>query len=156
MGIDEPTLRAFVRESNAIEGITRDPTIEELAIHWAFLRNRHPDVHALEAFVAVVQPRAVLRDQVGLDVIVGAHLPPPGGPAIRPRVRDLIAAATIPGTSPYAVHVSYETLHPFTDGNGRSGRVLWLWQMIGQGYGGERGFLHQWYYQSWQATCAGA
>ena len=48
-----------------------------------------------------------------------------------------------------ATHVEYETLHPFTDCNGRSGRMIWLWQMLKQ----DRlvaglSFLHSWYYSS--------
>lgn len=52
------------------------------------------------------------------------------------------------GSTPYDVHQQYETLHPFTDGNGRSGRALWLWQMIRDGQRAQLGFLHTWYYQS--------
>ena len=38
------------------------------------------------------------------------------------------------------------------DGNGRSGRALWLWQMVNQhNYDMRLGFLHLWYYQSLQA-----
>ena len=51
--------------------------------------------------------------------------------------------------SPFAVHVAYENLHPFMNGNGRSGRALWLWHMGGI----EKvplGFLRTWYYQSLQ------
>ena len=52
------------------------------------------------------------------------------------------------------VHLSgrcrYETLHPFMDGNGRSGRILWAWQMIEHNIapGLSLGFLHAYYYQT--------
>lgn len=59
---------------------------------------------------------------------------------------------------PYVVHHAYESLHAYTDGNGRSGRALWLWGMRrlyrGQTLKFDRvlriGFLHCWYYQSLQ------
>lgn len=151
MGIDDKRLRAFVRESNAIEGITRTPTKAEVDAHRTFLKEG-PSVGALVNLVAVLQPDAVLRDHPkapGVRVGKPVHVAPPSGIMIRAALEGTILAAKDPKSTPYAVHVAYETLHPFTDGNGRSGRALWLWQML------ERkdsywtlGFLHAWYYQS--------
>lgn len=54
---------------------------------------------------------------------------------------------------PYHIHVDYENLHPFTDGNGRSGRALWLRRMKDLGENSfyqalDLGFLHTFYYQT--------
>lgn len=51
--------------------------------------------------------------------------------------------------SPFTTHLRYESIHPFSDGNGRSGRALWLWQMKGRA---PLGFLHQFYYQTLAAS----
>ena len=55
--------------------------------------------------------------------------------------------------TPYDIHRRYETLHPFMDGNGRSGRILWAWQMIHHDIrpGLSLGFLHAFYYQTLDA-----
>lgn len=137
----------FVRESNRIEGIHRDPTAEEVRAHDKLIAMPFITVDDLLAFVGVYQPDAELRTRAGLDVRVGKHFPPPGGAAIGYALEDLLARAEH-SANPYSIHVEYETLHPFTDGNGRSGRAVWAWMMV-RLYGGyPLGFLHHFYYQS--------
>lgn len=133
----------FVAESNRIEGITRPPTEEELEEFDRFMELPEVTVEELERFVKVYQPNARLRDKVGLNVRVGNHLPPPGGPNIRKQLQAILERVNGVG-KPFDVHVDYEMLHPFTDGNGRSGRMLWVWQL---GEVPRIGFLHLFYYQ---------
>ncbi len=136
----------FVRESNGIEGIIRDPTADELAATADFLVLPTVVVANVAALVKVYQPNAVLRDQQGLDVRVGNYVAPRGGIAIRERLRGMLES--LPETDPWEFHVQYEGLHPFTDGNGRSGRALWAWQMMRRREGLSLGFLHRFYYQT--------
>jgi hypothetical protein len=155
---DGEDLVRFIRESNRIEGILREPTEAEIQTTALFLN--HKVIHTLEVerLVMVYQPGARLRTKVGDDVIVGNHYPPAGGPEIKAQLKTLLAKIVAGSVTPYQGHQEYETLHPFLDGNGRSGRAIWLWQMLHE----QRtrllplGFLHAWYYQSlsegrWQA-----
>lgn len=137
------SLKDFVAESNRIEGILREPTLAEQEAHATFINLVQPTTADLEAFVSVVAPGHRLRDKPGLNVRVGNHIAPFGGPEIRAALDTLVARAFRPD-DPWQIHIEYEKLHPFTDGNGRSGRVLWLWQM----QIAPIGFLHQFYYQT--------
>lgn len=141
----------FVRESNDIEGIYRAPYEEEIAAHIMLLEAPELTTDHLEEFVAVVQPGARLRDRKGLNVRVGKHVPPLGGPEIRVRLRQLLRQAVTKDVTPYHTYCAYEHLHPFTDGNGRSGRALWLRQMGGPDYA-PLGFLRSFHYQALAAA----
>lgn len=141
------TLKDFVRESNRIEGIIRDPLGTEIEAHQRFLELKTITVNDLENFVAIIQPRAILRRKIGYDVRVGSYIAPPGGPEIEIQLRQLLESIT--KYNSYETHVAYEALHPFTDGNGRSGRVIWLRMMDGYA---SLGFLHTFYYQTLGAS----
>lgn len=138
------TLHSFIEESNRIEGIVRSPTPIEIDAHRAFLA-RPVSIKSLTHFISAVQPDARLRDLEGLNVQVGNYLPPIGGKHIVDILEQILSTAV----DPFLTHKAYENLHPFTDGNGRSGRAVWL-HMMGGIEGAPLGFLHHWYYQSLQ------
>ncbi len=135
----------FIKESNAIEEITREPSVAEIKEHLRFMALETITVTQLKRFVRVYQPDAVLRNKQGLNVWVGGRRCPEAGPAITKQLKHLLEIANHRHREEaYAVHHSYEQIHPFTDGNGRSGRMLWLWMMRETPFG----FLRHWYYQS--------
>jgi len=151
-------LRGFLEESNKIEGIDNERIPDE---RWArmfaaateFLLNDVIEIKDLQKFVKTFQPNAVIRDHPLLNVQVGDHVAPRGGDQIVRNLTELVDKARHNAEIPYQVHLCYENLHPFTDCNGRSGRMLYLWQCLRYDLSAVRdmrfiGFLHHWYYQS--------
>ena len=59
---------------------------------------------------------------------------------VRPMMSDLLewwnkfATKTSPILSAAIVHHQFETIHPFADGNGRTGRMLSLWELYRRGF----------------------
>lgn len=130
----------FIRESNRIEGIFRDPTPKEIEAHQQLLHTSLLRVELIEDFVQTVA-NAPIRDRSGMNVRVGQHIAPPGGPEIREELQELLHK---PFNS-WQRHVAFQNLHPFMDGNGRAGRALWLRDVGGSA---PLGFLHHFYYQT--------
>lgn len=159
----------FIVESNAIEGIYRKPTLEEIAATEKFLKLEKITIEDLTDFVLICAPTIIkgakrqpncLRDTKGLNVSVGGNQAPEGGIEIRKQLDHFLQvingdlrADTFNdfGRNPYLAHIKYEKLHPFLDGNGRSGRVIWLWQMFKLRQSlAPLGFGHTFYYQCLQ------
>lgn len=143
-------IKEFVRESNRIEGIHREPSEAEVVATQEFLALPSISVADVEKLVAVYAPGKPLRRAPHMNVRVGTHIAPPGGPDIEVRLTDILVNVNHGRSDEYDAHQAYETLHPFMDGNGRSGRAIWLWQMTKNHGGAPLGFLHHWYYQSLQ------
>ena len=144
-------LEAFIRESWKIEGYDEPTGLRTLMrIHRDFLDRSIPTRAALtEAALTFTSNFGVIRDREGLDVQVGYHVPSAGGPCSPDKLDILLEA--LDDLGPYQAHVAYEDLHPFMDGNGRTGRMLWAWHMENLGidpFWPHRGFLHTFYYQS--------
>lgn len=145
-------LNRFIEESNRIEGIERPVEEYELEAHRRLLACDFMGNQAVEDFVFDICGKRI-RDAVGMDVMVGGHLPPPGGPKIADDLGELLREINGRALTPYEAHVRYETLHPFMDGNGRSGRAIWAWMTLRSGrdpYG--LPFLHSFYYEALDAA----
>lgn len=134
----------FVDESLKIEGINRGPSNDELLEYHRFMSLYKISIKELESFIGIYEPRARLRDKVGLNVRVGLFSPPPGGPKIRIALTRLLSQVSTGQLTAYEAYCKYEKLHPFTDCNGRTGRMIWQWIRRAE----HLTFLYMFHYQS--------
>jgi Fic family protein len=103
------------------------------------------DLAAVTEFQAIITPGKPLRSA---NVRVGSYTAPQGGPSVVRELADILSLANN-SISAWHFHVSFERLHPFMDGNGRTGRAIWAGQM--QKIELEPfalPFLHRFYYQT--------
>jgi Fic family protein len=72
-----------------------------------------------------------------IRVKVGDYIAP-RPEAVRPMMSDLLEwwnkESISPILSSAIVHYQFETIHPFADGNGRTGRMLSLWELYRRGF----------------------
>ncbi len=144
----------FILESNRIEGM-HGVLAEDIEAHDALWSLDELTVADVSNFVKLIS-LGKLRDKVGRDVMVGTHKPISGGPDVSSKLFRLLGAINtavderdpLEPISPFLAHIVYETLHPFTDGNGRSGRAIWAWHLLNLDLDPfSMGFLHHFYYE---------
>lgn len=145
-------LIVFLRESLMIEGIHREPTADEIRATDRFMESFSMSVVALNALQAVYAPDKPIRDCAGMNVRVANYIAPPGGASLIKAYGKLVTKVN-GGMGPWDAHVAFEKLHPYLDGNGRTGRALWAWIMRGHGFNPFAiSFLHRFYYQTLAAS----
>ena len=113
---------------------------------------RHEDLcelHRLLASKVMDQGEAGRYRTIG--VRVGNHLPPPATD-ISGLMFELLewwntkATELSPVLSSAILHFRFEDIHPFADGNGRTGRALALWELYRRGFDNHRIFSVDGYY----------
>lgn len=144
-------IQKFLEMSNAIEGIDEPVTQSDVDVVWMFINKDTVYVQDVNDLVYYFQPDARLRDGIGCHAAVklGDYTPPPAGHHILDRLNELLVKVNLYVENPYQaydLHIEYESLHPYSDGNGRSGRIL-LYRML-KGNFGPYDFLTWWYIQS--------
>lgn len=128
-------IRKYIKGSNAIEGIYDDREIDQSLVAWAHLQDcggilSHADIMKVQKIITInqtdLQPnqRGYYRGMAGNDVNVrvGKHIAPK-----HTEVEGLMRAwlEDMPKMTPLIGHVRFESIHPFVDGNGRTGRMLY-------------------------------
>lgn len=128
---------AFLRESNAIEGVFDEESFEDSVAAWEYLiqENTLNKGSILEAHALLMKRQGIEERYKGhfrdCDVYVGDRK------GVAPAVVSLMigdwAARTMNSNMKLdskRLHVLYEYIHPFIDGNGRTGRMFMNWTRV--------------------------
>ncbi len=130
-------MREHIRESNLIEGITDPGEVDQSLKAWQLLleqpRLDHDVIREVQRIVTANQrnlrdnQRGAYRDVSHTNVRVGSYRPP-SWDQVADLMRDWVR--NLETRTPWVNHVVYESVHPFADGNGRTGRLFMWWQQI--------------------------
>jgi hypothetical protein len=132
--------KTFVRESNLIEGIDSAKADKDCFEAWMWLRQQdritHQGIQYLQRLITDHQEemparyKGVYRDEPRINVSVGGRSCPPFFD-VRPLMDDWLDEWL--DLDWQEAHVKFEHIHPFADGNGRTGRMLMNWQRLQDG-----------------------
>ena len=113
---------------------------------------RHEDIFDLHRLMAAaVMDQGEAGRYRTIAVRVGKHFPPPPSD-VSPRMFELLewwnqkATSLSPVLSSAILHYQFEWIHPFADGNGRTGRALALWELYRRGFDSHHIFSVDEYY----------
>jgi fido (protein-threonine AMPylation protein) len=140
--------REFLRESNAIEDVWDDESLEQSIEAWLYIKNQ-PRLNTsnikkthkilmqdkIPALFPHLDPKVADKKYLGhyrdIPIFIGGKQGLPYW-VLPDAVRYWANTANLPmGWDQIKEHhVGYERIHPFVDGNGRTGRIFLNWQRV--------------------------
>lgn len=124
-------LTEHIRQSNLIEGVTGEQAVAESLKAWRYLSAQQTlsldvilECHRLVMLRLWPQIAGKLRT---VGVQVGGRLCPRASEVPELLRSWLDMMRTYADLDPRAMHIEFEHIHPFRDGNGRVGRLLMWW-----------------------------
>ena len=147
----------FLRESNAIEGVYDDESLKQAKIAWDYLDGEKE----LNTHVILRTHKILMLHQPGLypnekgyfrtiPVYIGGKEALPAA-IVFERTKILAMNMWLHPKHWRAHHIEYEKIHPFVDGNGRTGRMFLNWERLRAGLPlliiteGERFDYYKWF-----------
>ncbi len=127
----------FLKESNAIEGVYDDLSLEQAKVAWAYLVKQEVLSIGviLKTHKLLMLQSNLLPDQKGYfrqeNVRVGGYYAPQWQDVPQLMYKWCFEAMReYPPIDPLILHVEFEKIHPFVDGNGRIGRMFMNWMFL--------------------------
>lgn len=127
-------VKKYIKASNEIEGIYSQEEDAQSLLAWAYLEQQptlsHADIMRVQKMITLHQTdlrpnqRGYYRGMAGNDtnVSVGGRYAPD-----QSLVEHLMHnwLLDVPEMTPLVTHIRFELIHPFADGNGRTGRMIY-------------------------------
>lgn len=136
----------FLKESNAIEGVYDEASLVQAQCAWVYLLSqREINEHVVKHTHAILMANQNLSEhEKGMFRVVGVWIGGRKGMRFEhiPLAIESWCTNMNVGTEEYRddlektskmLHVDYEHIHPFVDGNGRTGRMFMNWWRIKNG-----------------------
>lgn len=134
----EKKVLEFLRESNAIEGVYDDESLKQAKVAWDYLvseKRMSPGVMLKTHKILMLHQPGLYPDEKGyfrhIPVYIGGH-EAMSHLKIREEVENWCVFMNQASFMHEwkGLHVQYEKIHPFVDGNGRTGRMFLNWQRV--------------------------
>ena len=127
-------MMVHVAESNAIEGVYDTEEVDRSLVAWDYLAKQpwmSMDVVLAAHFMILYRlwPQEAGRLRTH-NVTVGGRYCPNHQDVFR-LMQEWLNCIKFPGLEdPKKLHIDFEHIHPFADGNGRTGRMLMWWHQV--------------------------
>lgn len=131
-------VKYMLRESNAIESVYDEQSLKDSYKAWKYIIEKDTltvkDVLTVHEILMTNQPieKKYKGDFRDVPVYIGYSKKSLPKPVIDSLVQDLLVRMNSNNNPSDAVlhHIQFENIHPFIDGNGRTGRILLNWELV--------------------------
>ena len=124
----------FLRESNNIENVWDDVSLQQAILAWEYLKNKRKIT-----IPVILKTHKILMKYQPIDekykgkfrqcaIYIGGREGKPW--EFIPSIMSQWCIAINTSEEFQQTHVQYEWIHPFIDGNGRTGRIFMNWQRL--------------------------